>query len=780
MLSMSFLYNLSLQKKISFFVLAGLGVTLGLFSWIGVRAAQQSTDLMLQERLNNARLVADSMDALLLNAVHDLRELSMQTDINSAQEAAPRIARLKQDFSETGLNIHDVFVLDDRGKVVWEDSPGVLEQVGPLPDVKITFGNNYYYISDSLNNGLVAGTPMVLLAVRRPSVSSGETAVLGSLVDAMQWGSEGFLKPVSVGTSGYAEILDGKGTVLSRGSPGASPKADEVTEHPGKFSDLIRDGKAVVMTCHRCHSGENATPRGADIIAFAPLSITSWGVGLRQPEEEALAPVRDLEKQLLFFAGLLAVTGVILVGALTRSVVRPIRTLTLASSKISAGDLDGAIVSKSHDEIGQLSHTFDVMRIKLKNTQQVLEEWNRGLEERVRQRTAEISYQLEIAKILGSTLEIEPLLQKVMLKLAEFIRPAHGAAYLLLENPGNRTLVTRATAGEAINFADLEAPFKKIAEEAFNSGLIQYNPNLDPAPAMGALSDKKIASCLGVPILASTGAVGVLMVIGRKNLGKVGPPEIHLIEATAQQLGLALENVRLHGKVEEMAILQERDRMAREIHDGLAQTMAFLNLQIGTIRDQVASGDSGRVRKELDKMAEVTAEAYDEVREIIVGLDSEARLAQRVSDMGLLPVLNQVVSQFTEKSGIPAELRLGKDSPGPMPFSVQVQLVRVTQEALNNIRKHAFATRAEVHLEERGERLLLEIIDNGLGFDPASPSKEKHLGMGIMKSRVESLNGTFEIESVAGAGTKILVSLPLNYIRIPEKDDRKDQNTNSG
>ncbi len=767
--SMSFLYNLSLQKKISFFVLAGLGVTLGLFSWIGVRAAQQSTDLMLQERLNNARLVADSMDALLLNAVHDLRELSMQTDINSAQEAAPRIARLKQDFSETGLKIHDVFVLDDWGKVVWEDSPGVLEQVEPLPEMKLVFGDSYYYVSDSFNNGPAGGAPMVLLAVRRPSDGTSRTAVLGTLVDAMQWGSEGFPKPVSIGKNGYAEILDGKGTVLSRSSPGLTPRANEVIDHPGKFSDLIHDGRSVVMTCHNCHVNENAPPHGADIIAFAPLSITSWGVGLRQPEAEALSPVRDLEKQLLFFAGLLAVTGVILVGALTRSVVRPIRTLTLASSKISGGDLDGAIVSKSHDEIGQLSHAFDVMRVKLKNTQQVLEEWNRGLEERVRQRTAEISYQLEIAKILGSTLEIDPLLQKVMLKLAEFIRPVRGAAYLLLENPGNKTLVTRATAGQAINFADLEAPFKNIAEEAFNTGHTQYNPNLDTNPTAGALSDKTIASCLGVPILASSRAVGVLLVIGRKNLGRVGPPEIRLIEATAQQLGLALENVRLHGKVEEMAILQERDRMAREIHDGLAQTMAFLNLQIGTIRDQVASGDSGRIRKELDKMAEVTAEAYDEVREIIVGLDSEARLAQRVSDMGLLPVLKQVVGQFTEKSGIPAELLLGKDGPGPMPFSVQVQLVRVAQEALNNVRKHAFATKAEVQLEEREDRLLLKIIDNGLGFDPGSPKKEKHLGMGIMKSRVESLNGTFEIESAAGAGTKILVSLPLNYIRIPER-----------
>ncbi len=760
---MSFLYNLSLQKKISFIVLAGLAVTLGLFGWIGVRAAQESTRRMLEERLSRAQLVAGYLDALLLHAVHDLRDLTTKPGITSPQEAPFNVAKIQRDFKEMGLNTHEVFATGKQGSVLWRIAIGPVVPGGPLPDLSGAFGDKYYHISDSMSGSDTGRPPTILLAVHSPSGEGPGGLTLGVIVDAMHWGAEGFLKPVTAGEKGYAEIVDGKGTVLSRSSPGLPPKADEVSDHPGKFSDLIREGQAVVSTCHRCHADETEVPRRGDVIAFAPLSMTSWGIGLRQPEEEALASVRDLQRQLLFFATLLAVAGLILVGSLTRSVVKPIKTLTLASKKIAGGDLEGNIVNHNRDEIGELSRTFDLMRLKLRSTQQELEQWNKGLEDTVRQRTAEISYQLEIARILGSTLALEPLLEKMMSKLTGFIRPVQGAAYLLFHDAGKKGLSVRATAGEAIGYGNLEAPFQKIAEEAFNSGLTQYNPCLNPAPAMSDMDDKRVASCVGAPIMTSSGAAGALLVIGRKNLDQVGPQEIRLIEATAQQMGVALEIARLHEKVEEMAVLQERDRMAREIHDGLAQTMAFLNLQIAAVRDQLVNRDLEKVRTELDKMAKATADAYDEVREIIVGLDSEAKLAQRVSDMGLEPVLGQVVSKFSEQSGISADLMMTRDGVGYLSFGVQVQLVRVVQEALNNIRKHAQATSAVVRLEKREKELALEIADNGRGFVPGVLPGEKHFGMAMMKGRVESLGGHLEIQSVPGAGARVLALLPLDH-----------------
>ncbi len=757
---------MSLQKKISLLILAGLGGTLALFSWIGIHAAQESTDRTLQERLNNSRLVANSLDSLLLHAVQDLRELSLDIDVDPAQETTPRVARMQQDFLEMGLNIHDVFLLDNEGRTGWESSPGLMHWAGPLPAINEAFAKNDYYISDSFSNSPTGKTPMVVLAVRRPANEAQKPIVVGFLVDAIQLGSERLLGPVPIGDNGYAEIVDGQGTVIGRTSPGLPPKADEVSDHPGKFSDLIRQDKAIVSTCHRCHGDETSPPRRRDVIAFAPLSMTSWGVALRQPEEEVLAPVYNLEKQLIFFAVLLAIAGLIMVWSLTKSVVKPIKALILASTRIAGGDLQGAVPATGNDEIGQLSRSFDAMRIKLRSTQDEIKEWNRNLEERVRQRTAELSYQLEIARILGSTVELKSLLQRIMSRMTGFIRPVQGTAYLLLYDAGKNALLTRATAGEAIAYDALEAPFQKIAEEAYTSGLVQYNQSLNPAPAMTDLSDKKLASCLGVPIVVANSPIGVLLVIGRKNLTMVGPPEIRLIEATAQQLGLALENAQLHSKVEEMAILQERDRIAREIHDGLAQTLAFLNLQIGAIRDEMKTGETEKVKAELEKMAKATGDAYDEVREIIVGLDSEARLARRVSDLGLVSVLNQLVSQFEEQSGIPAELSLGKDSWDQMPLRVQVQLLRVVQEALTNIRKHALATAARVQLEEQDGRLELQIIDNGRGFVPGSFSPEKHLGMGIMKRRVESLNGTLSVKSAPAAGTRIVVSLPVSYVKV--------------
>ncbi|MBI4332469.1 MAG: HAMP domain-containing protein [Chloroflexi bacterium] len=766
---LSFFNRISLQKKISFFVLLGLAIALGLFAWVGLRAAGDSTDRTLEERLGNAQLVANFVDSILLHIVQDTREVALLKGISDAEQVEFRTRYLRQDFEEIGVHVHELFLLNELGDTVWESSPQLMQ--GRFPRLEFAGGlstslRTGYYISDALNFS-VEGRPVVMVASLLPDQEQGKQLILGAIVDLSPLSTQWFLKPWSLGNTGYAEIVDGKGTVLARSFPGRPPRSEEISDHPGKFSDLIREGKAVVRTCHRCHGGETEPPKRRDIIAFAPLSMTSWGVALRQTEEEAFGPVRSLQNQLLIFAALLALACLIPIAFMSRSVVTPIKDLTQASRRIAGGNLEGAITSRSGDEIGELSRTFDLMRIRLRDTQKELERWNRELEERVGKRTAELSYQLEIAKMLGSTLELETLLKNVMSKLGGLLGPVGGEAYLLLHNPGRKGLVVQTTAGQTADYAELEPPFKKMAEEAFLSGKVQYNLSIDPSPALSDFKDKKTAACIAVPVQSSNRATGVLLVIARQELALVGAQEIHLAEATAQQMGLALENAWLRGQVEEMAILQERDRIAREIHDGLAQTLAFLNLQFTTVKELLAEGETEKAKAELNKMVRATADAYDEVRATIVGLDSEARLAQRVSETGFLPVVRQLAGQFTEQSGIPAELSLPRDGVVQMPLRVQVQLVRVVQEALNNIRKHAVASKASIQLEEQEGQLVLRVTDDGRGFSPDSPSAEKHLGLGIMKSRVESLNGNFRIESTPGSGTRILVSLPLDSVRVP-------------
>ncbi|MDP2719733.1 MAG: histidine kinase [Dehalococcoidia bacterium] len=744
-------------------MLAGLAVSLGTFSAIGILAIRESTDRVLQERLGNAQLVAKYTDSILLYAIRDLKDLALEEQITRPWEINRKLVLMTEDFNKLGFSIHKIFLLDSSGKPVWEQylSAVISFSLPPYETIKKELADDHY-ISGSLEstNSLNA---VVLLSVPVNLDGLNNTGVLGVVVDISSLGEGEFIQPLSMGKTGYTEIVDGTGVVLARTRPGQPPVASEISDHPDKFSQLIQQQKAVVRTCHRCHTGEEGTPRRRDIVAFAPVSVSSWGVALRQSEEEALGPVRQLQYRLLTFAGLLFLASFLLVRHLTSSVIKPIQSLTTASQKIAQGNLDGAISYESNDELGVLTDSFNQMRIKLRDSQQELGRWNRELEERVNKRTEEISYQLDIARMLGSTIELKPLLQGIMAALMELMPPV-SSAHVLLYDSTKKDLVERACVGkDGETYAHLDSQVKEIAAEVHHSGLLQ---SCDYDDAEGHEKEMHPGGCLGAPLVVKNRTIGVFMLVTSSHPATFTPQDIRLIEATAQQIGLAIENARLHEETEEMAILQERDRMAREIHDGLAQTLAFINLEMGTVQELYATGKTERAMTELSKMVNATSEAYRQIRDTIVGLDTEAKIAQQISDTGFDPLLQQSLMQFTVVSGIHMEPFTGMERMEQLTLMAKVQIYRVVQESLNNIRKHSRATEAWIKAKVIREQLVLEIGDNGKGFDASIDFGKEHLGMSIMKRRVESLNGNLKIESSPGKGTRVLVDLPLKSVRL--------------
>jgi two-component system, NarL family, sensor histidine kinase DegS len=205
------------------------------------------------------------------------------------------------------------------------------------------------------------------------------------------------------------------------------------------------------------------------------------------------------------------------------------------------------------------------------------------------------------------------------------------------------------------------------------------------------------------------------------------------------------------------AVLEERARLSRELHDGLAQLVTSLLVRLDTVSDLVRSTRTGEALSELEGMRSMTDDLYQDVRESI------SDLRTRVSQRGLPATLRDYVDAFEDRHGITVTLD-ERDVPSNLEPLVAFQLLRIVQEALANVRKHASARNAWVGFQRSGDQLELEIRDDGAGFDPeaAVTAARESVGLASMRERAEALGGELRIDSQVGKGTAVRVILPTD------------------
>lgn len=208
-----------------------------------------------------------------------------------------------------------------------------------------------------------------------------------------------------------------------------------------------------------------------------------------------------------------------------------------------------------------------------------------------------------------------------------------------------------------------------------------------------------------------------------------------------------------------MAMLQERERLARELHDNLGQALAAAHLQTSTAKLLLDQRNIDRLSECLDSLADMTLQAEADMREYLLGVQSEVS-----ADRPFFAVLSEYIQRFSRQYGLPVELTVPPEiEEREQAQTVDVQLLRIIQEALSNVRKHACATSARVKFTINNPLLQVVICDDGRGFDPAE-IETKHVGgygMQSMRERAESLGGIFQVESTPGSGTCVIVEIPV-------------------
>jgi signal transduction histidine kinase len=346
------------------------------------------------------------------------------------------------------------------------------------------------------------------------------------------------------------------------------------------------------------------------------------------------------------------------------------------------------------------------------------------LEERVNERTQELALLLEISRDFASTLKLKPLLNTILAQLKAVVDYRAVALYALQDD--------RLT---VLNYQG-ELPLESIKwllslfEQDMISILQSHKHNslmiddIYQDTHFSQLSTEEVGnypirdpghlrSWMGVPLMAKERAIGFLMLAH-------GQPyyytrrRANLVGALANQAAVALENARLYEQVQGLAVLQERQRLARELHDSVAQALYSIALGARTART-LLDRDPGKAVEPLDYVLALAQAGQAEMRALIFELRPESLEIE-----GLVMALQKQAEAIQARYSLKVVMELGEEP--VLPFIVKEALYRIAQEALHNSVKHANATVVELRLRELATEMMLEVIDNGVGFNPEQPS----------------------------------------------------------
>jgi len=259
------------------------------------------------------------------------------------------------------------------------------------------------------------------------------------------------------------------------------------------------------------------------------------------------------------------------------------------------------------------------------------------------------------------------------------------------------------------------------------------------------------------PLCVGSKRIGVLSVAAVEARA-FDDEDFNLLHGLAGLAAIAVQKSRLLQGERQIAVLEERQRLAREMHDSLAQVLGYLHLRSETALRKLDAEDIPRTREQLQEMSTIASEAYADVREAILGLREGVRARG-----GFFDCLQDYLEKFSRQAGFAVRLETAEDSIKLDP-EAEVQLLRVIQEALTNVRKHARANEARVSICRQGGDAVIVVQDDGRGFDPRGSQQSDGVTFGLktMRERVERAGGRFMIDSVPNEGTSVRIFFPLN------------------
>ena len=438
-------------------------------------------------------------------------------------------------------------------------------------------------------------------------------------------------------------------------------------------------------------------------------------------------------------------------------VLNPVSRLQAALARVRQGELSTRIEVDSDDEFGQLNAGFNLMAHALQSSHE-------DLERKVREKTASVEIQNQrlaalyaVSALASEACDLRMLAQGFIQQIKKVA--GCDAAVVRWSDELNQRYMMLASAGLPDSV--------RVEEQCLMAGMCACGQTPEQA-RMRVISllprdpaEKRLSHCLqaGFQSVVSIPVQLQHRLLGEVDLFYSAPPVIsadlrELLHTMALHLANSMESMRVTALEREAAVAEERSLLARELHDSIAQSLAFLKIQTQLMRDAIQRKDDAARSCSMDELEVGVRECYNDVRELLV------HFRTRTQDEDIEDALRSTLSKFEHQTGIATSLSMSGQG-YPLAPDVQIQMLHIVQEALSNVRKHAGATHVEL-LVQRHPFWRFEVQDDGCGFDVNSvPPDSLHVGLGIMKERAERAGAMWQVGAGAGGkGTRVVEYLP--------------------
>jgi signal transduction histidine kinase len=361
-----------------------------------------------------------------------------------------------------------------------------------------------------------------------------------------------------------------------------------------------------------------------------------------------------------------------------------------------------------------------------------------------------------VGTVLLEELDFERVLQAICEQVQK-LTDAEGVGLAVLEEEGEPHLVLRTVVGPSAEvLRGARIPIDgSFAGEALRSNRPQRSEDAqhDPRGYRRSLVLGNTRSILSVPMKTRQRSVGVLSIYNKQGEGGFTERDAELATFFANQAAVAIENARLYEETREYAVVEERNRLARELHDSVTQSLFSVTL-LSKAALTLWERDPGKARERLERAHEVAQGALAEMRALIFQLRPMA-----LQDEGLVSALKKHLAALQSRDGLRASLQVdGVER--RLPGRVEEAAFRIVQESLNNVVKHAQATDTRVEVRFGTDGIEVCTADNGLGFDPNRRARSRSLGMASMRERAQAVGGCLNVTSAPGQGTRVCAELP--------------------
>jgi len=492
-------------------------------------------------------------------------------------------------------------------------------------------------------------------------------------------------------------------------------------------------------------------PDAVGLQALSPVILAQIDQLVGDYEARAQAKITQLQIiQAAFFAVALALVaaGYFIT---RRQIIQPLSALESATRRMATGQLTEPLPPGRDDELGEVGRAFETMRTEIVAAHD-------QLEARVDQRARELTAAFELSQEIVGQIDLDRLLQSVTDRARTLTQATAASLCLIDRDPKLLALVANSGSTSApINL--MQSIERDPAQQVVVNGkTVIVEADCTACAFLGAHAP---GQCAVAPLRSGQTMLGALCVVrARDQHQPFDANETRALTLLANSAAIAITNARLaeerRRQTEQAAISSERERLAAELHDNLAQTLSFLNLKSDRVRELIGVNDGNAATGELGRMKSAIGTAYDQVRAALTGLHEPLPTRHDFAAK-----LSACVAEFGDTTGLRAELIVADATALMMPPVVQTQALHIVRESLVNIRRHAQAQQVQVQVGRVNGSARFVIADDGRGFDVKAVAGDQHLGLNIMRTRAKRCGGSLDVVSTPGRGTTISAMLPL-------------------